>query len=231
MKKNIHNYKVLKVIELGIFFVMEVLFLIILISNRTMRSSIFVDRSLFILCAIMYFTILLSLGFLIVDFIKLRELKIENHNLENLAYLDKQTGIPNRTSVNMLFESYSDADSMKGIGCVVSEIANIRDINSVLGKTVGDRVIHDFSKLYEKSADGMGFVGRNGGNEFITVLEKCNETRMKEFLDKLSGEIAKYNEENENINLSVRSEYVLFDSEEVGSFSELVAKAYKKLGR
>jgi len=231
MKKTISRFRLVKVIELGFFFVLEVVFLIILISNKTMRSSIFVDRSLFILCAIMYLSILATLGFLIYDLIVLRKLKVENHNLENLAFLDRKTGIPNRTSVNLLFDNYKTVESMKGLACVLSEISNIREINDECGKFIGDKVIADFSRLYEKSAEGFGFVGRNGGNEFITVIEKCDENRVKKFTDTLDKNIASYNETNGKCNVNIHSEYVLFDSEEVGSFSELVAKAYKKLGR
>lgn len=231
MKKKIHDYKVVKVAELCFFFVLEVIFLCILISNKTMRSSIFVDRSLFILCMIMYFSILCTIGIFIYDFIKLRELKIEDHNLESLAFLDRKTGIPNRTSVNLLFDNYKTPESMKGIGCVVTEIANIREINCICGKQIGDKVISDFSKLYEKSAEGYGFVGRNGGNEFITVLEGCDADRVTSFLEKLAANIGNYNKENDRYTLTIHSEYVLFDAEEVTSFSELVAQAYKKLGR
>lgn len=231
MKKNIYSFKVIKIIELCFFVLLEIAFLVVLISNKTMRSSIFVDKSLFILCALMYFTVLVVIAYLIIDFIKLRELKIEDHKLENLAFLDRKTNLPNRTSVNLMFESYRTPDSLKGIGCVVTEISNIKEVNRIYGKAFGDKTIHDFSRIYEKSAEGYGFVGRNGGNEFIAVIEKCNSQRMEEFIEKLNYSVDVYNEADEKNNISVHSEYVLFDGEEVNSFSELVAKAYKKLGR
>lgn len=231
MKENIYRYKVVKIIEMSIFVVLEAAFLIILTSNDIMRKSIFVDKSLFIICIVMYVTIIIALGFLIYDFVKLRELKIENRNLENLAFLDEKTGIPNRTSVNLLFNTYKTPDSMKGIGCLVSQISNIREINNEFGKEQGDKAIQDFSKLFEKSAEGYGFVGRNGGNEFISVIEKCDGDRMATFYDRLTDNIDAFNASSETYKLRVRSEYVLFDTEEVSSFSELIAKAYAKLGK
>lgn len=231
MKKKIHNYKVIKIIELVLFVILELIFLFLLIKNKTMRSSVFLDKSVFTLCALMYFTVLVSLIILIYDFITLKNLKVEDHKLEKLAYLDRKTGIPNRTSVNLLFDTYTTPESLKGIGCVVSEIRNIKEINAENGKDKGDRAIMDFSKLYEKSAEGFGFVGRNGGNEYITVIEKCDNVRMSEFFVALDSNISKYNETPGNINLDIHSEYVLFDQEEVSSFSDLVSKAYKKLGR
>ncbi len=231
MKKSIFDFKVAKIIELSSFLALEIAFLAVLISNKTLRTSIFVDKSLFILCSLMYFTVLVTLTFLIFDFFKLRQFKVQNHDLENLAYLDRKTGIPNRTSVNLLFDTYKTKESMKGIGCVLSEISNIKEINEVCGKEAGDKVIKDFSIMYKKSAEGYGFVGRNGGNEFITVIEKCDEEKLKAFSDRLTAAIDAYNEKSEKGSLIVHSECVLFDAEEVNSFSELVARAYKKLGR
>lgn len=231
MKDKIHVYKVIKVIELAVFIILEAVLLIILVTNKTLRSSIFVDKSLFNVCTVAYATVLFALGVIIYDFIKLRELKIEDHRLESLAFLDKQTGIPNRTGVNLIFDNYNTPESLQGIGCVVAEISNIKEINASYGKETGDRAIRDFTKILEKCAEGYGFVGRNGGNEYIAVIEKCDSTRMLNFFRSFNAEISRYNDSDSTVDISVHSEYALFDSEEVNSFSELVSKVYQKLGK
>ncbi|MBP5151454.1 MAG: GGDEF domain-containing protein [Lachnospiraceae bacterium] len=228
MKKNIHSFKVLKVVELSAFVILEVAFLTVLFLNKTMSSSIFVDRSLFRLCAIMYFTVLASLGFLLYDFFKLKELKIQSHELENLAYLDAKTGIPNRTSCSILFETYKTPESMQGIGCVVTKITNIREINQKNGKAFGDRVIRDFSRLFESTAKNYGFVGRNGGNEFITVIEHCDEARMTTYFDLLARSLSEYNSGNPDAPIQIRSEFALYDKNPTETFSELVSSVYSK---
>ena len=73
-------------------------------------------------------------------------------------------------------------------------------------------------------------MGRNGGNEFITVIEKCTDEKLISYLKLLNSGIDAYNESSQAA-ITVRSESVLFDKEEVSNFSELIAKAYKKLGR
>lgn len=230
MKKYIHGYKCLKVVELVALFILESSFLIVLISNKALRSSIFVDKSLFILCAILYFTVLISYAYLLVDFIKLKELKRLDHELENIAYIDSKSGIPNRTSCDIFFDTYKSADSMNGLGVVITEIANLRDINAANGKEFGDRSIVEFSQVLEKASANFGFIGRNGGNEFITVIEKCDEARIKEYFDSLQKNISRYNSSIEKGQLELHSEYVLFDSEDnVSTFSDLLSKAYNKL--
>ena len=230
MKKNVQRFKTLKVVELCVFVILEVVFLICILTNKTMKSSIFVDKSLFTLCSVMYATIIISLSFLVYDFIKLREFKIQSHELENLAYLDSKTGIPNRTSCSLFFENHGSIDSLNGICCMVSEISNIKSINEAEGKDFGDKVIRDYSAILEAAAKDYGFVGRNGGNEFITVIEKCSDEKLDAFKKSLTAAIEEYNAK-EPVDLIIRSEAVLFDKEEVSNFSELIAKAYKKLGR
>lgn len=229
MNKKIHRAKVLKIIELGLLVALEIVFVVILMVNKTMRSSIFIDKSLFTICAIMYVTLLVVLASFVIDFISLRNLKIEGHNLEELAYYDNKTGMPNRTSCTMLFDTFASPDSMKGIGCIVTEIVNIRKINSDNGKAYGDKVIRDFSQMFEESAKGFGFVGRNGGNEFISVIENCDADRMAQFYGKLSDAVSAYNADVDKCNIEIHSEYVLYDSEKTDTFSELVARAYAKL--
>ncbi len=229
MKKSIHQYKCLKVFELSFLFVLELVFFFILITNKALRSSIFVDKSLFILCSIIYFTVLVSLVYLLVDFFKLKELKRLNHELENIAFIDSKSGIPNRTSCDIFFETYTTKESMKGIGLVLTEIVNIRDINAKNGKDFGDHSIVEFSHVLEKTSEKYGFIGRNGGNEFITVISNCSDQKASEYFDELKKNIVTYNDSIDKGQLVIHSEYVLFDNEQVETFSDLISKAYAKL--
>ena len=228
MKKEIHNYKAVKVVETTVFVIMELLFLYILIKNKTMRSSIFTDRSLYILCVIAYGTAVFAFATMLYDFVKLKKLKTEAHHIENLAYLDKMTGIPNRTSCNLFFETYKTKESMAGIGCVVTEISNIRDINKANGKEYGDKVISEFTHILEQTAQTFGFVGRNGGNEYITVIRDCSDSTANAFLKMLESEIDSYNKKN-GIEILLHSEYVLFNNTTATNFSELLSEVYAKL--
>ncbi|MCR5278726.1 MAG: GGDEF domain-containing protein [Lachnospiraceae bacterium] len=228
MKKNLHSFKVLKVIELTVFAVVEAIFLVILFANKNISSSIFVDLSLFRLCAVMYITILLCLGFLIYDFFKLRELKIQAHELESIAYLDRKTGMPNRESISRIFDNYARPGSMKGVACVVTKIDNIREINDIKGKDGGDLVIRDFSRLFENTGKDYGFVGRNGGNEYITIIENCDRSKVNTYLDLLNRNLAQYNKGNEETPITIRTEYLLHDDYPTEDFGELISAVYRK---
>lgn len=229
MKKYIHGYKCLKVFELSFLLILELIFLFILVSNKALRSSIFVDKSLFILCSILYFTVIVSFAFLLIDFVKLKELKRLDHELENIAYIDSKSGIPNRTSCDIFFETYTTAASMRGIGLVITEISNLKEINAQNGKDFGNHSIVEFSQILEKSSEGYGFIGRNGGNEFITVISNCNDDRVKAYFEELKKNISRYNDTVEKGQLVLHSEYVLYDNEQTENFSDLISRAYTKL--
>jgi len=229
MKEKLEKYKKIKLIEFIVIVLSEVIFVGILISSKAMRTSIFVDKSLFILCTVTYFTIIISLISIFIDVVFVRRLRTESKELENIAYLDSKTGIPNRTSCNILFEKYNTPESMKGIACIVTQISNIREINKENGKVYGDRVILDFSKIFEKSGEKFGFCGRNGGNEFITVIENCDMDRIRSFVSTLSDNIDDYNAELIKGKIQIRSEYALYDYEDADSFSDLLSRAYAKL--
>ncbi len=226
MKKSIHKYKIIKVFQLCFLTVLEVTCLVVLLTNKVLRSSVFADKSLFILCAVSYLMFLSSYGFMIYDFAKVHELKTNSKVLESLAYIDERTGIPNRNGLNAFMATYTTPESMQGIGFILTQIANIRDINAAHGKQFGDKVIEDFSAIFEKTAESYGFIGRNGGNEFITVIKKCSHEKADSLVGNLQKAIEAYNAQYPDSTIIVRSNYVLYDECPCETFSELISKAY-----
>lgn len=82
MKKAIKKYKVVKIFELVVFLLLEITFLLIIIFDKSMSSSIFFDKSLYTVFAVMYLTLLMAFLCILWDFIMLRQLKLKNHDLE-----------------------------------------------------------------------------------------------------------------------------------------------------
>lgn len=229
MKKKVNTYKIVKIAEFAVFILAEIAFLLVLLTNRTLKTSVFADRSLFTLCAIMYISVLLVLLVFLADFIAIKQLRKDVKELETIAFLDSKTGIPNRTSCNLLFDKYKTAASMKGIGCSVCEISNLKELNKKYGKEYGDKVIREFSKLLESSAKDIGFVGRNGGNEFISVIENCQHDTVKGFFASFSLALDAYNKKSDKDGIEFNYQYVLFDESSAETFSDLIAEAYAKL--
>ena len=78
-------------------------------------------------------------------------------------------------------------------------------------------------------AENYGYVGRNGGNEFIVLLDNCDSTSADMFLLDLTKRIHGYNEMNVGTPLDVSYAKVLNIDERKNSISELISEGYKKL--
>lgn len=226
--KDLRNFKIVKIVELVFFFVMEACFVTFMITNKALRYSIFTNTSLFALTIMLWIIMAAIFGFLVYDLYQIRGLKITTYNLGKLAYLDK-TGIPNRTSCDLMFRTYDTGKFVPRLGCGICEISNLKAINATDSKVFGDAVIRDFTKLFEMVGDKYGFVGRNGGNEFLTVIENCDHEKMAHFYEDLELAIEDYNLSSKGTNIEISYAFVLNDEEKCNSFSDLVGKAYSKL--
>ena len=228
-KSNFYKYRVLKFIELLFFTLMEIAFIVVLTTDKVMRNSIFSNKRLFTLCAILYTLMAAVFIFLIVDFFHTKKLNIDYMNLQTLVYTDAGTGLPNRNSCDLLFEEYNSRPSLEGVGCAVTQISNLPTINARDGKASGDNAIAEFTEILERVGKQFGFVARNGGNDFITVIDSCSTVKMELFFETLANEIKERNGQSESTPIEIRYEYVLNQEIHAKNFSELVSIAYHRL--
>ena len=64
-----------------------------------------------------------------------------------------------------------------------------------LGRQTGDAMIQSFCSILEKVGDSFGIVGRNGGNEFMCVINQCTDETISQFADSINAEVEAYNPE------------------------------------
>lgn len=225
----IQSFRKRKIIQLILFAVLEAAFFIVLITNEDLRSNVFTDGALFTLCLITWLLFILILASLLHDIYELRDFSTTSHELQQLAYLDKKTGIPNRYSLDLIFKSYSTKESLQDVGCCLFAIDNLNIINETAGREAGDRVIQNFCTILEETGDKYGFVGRNGGNEFVMVINNCTTELMDRFYETLDNRLYLYNEENSQTPIQIKRAYTLNSEEQHTSFSSLLTATYTKL--
>ena len=168
-------------------------------------------------------------GSVILDFYILSRTVSIGKRLDNLAYIDHLTGLPNRHSCDLLIESFNSPERLKNAGFILMQISNLHSINSTGGHTGGNWLISEFSNILEDVADNYGYVGRNGGNEFIMLMDDCNEEKSKLFLAELTGRIRGYNELNVGAAIEVNYAKILNISENKETISELISLGYKRI--
>ncbi|MCH5276081.1 MAG: diguanylate cyclase [Lachnospiraceae bacterium] len=228
-QKFVKQFRTAKIVHLGLLTGLEVIFLLSVFADKWLRLRVFSDRAVFTLCAITWLVLILAQCFLLYDFYKLRAFVQESHLLNQTAYLDRLTGIPNRYSLDELFRTYTTPESLEETGCLLFSIANLKTVNEVLGHKAGDSMIRDFCNIFEEIGDTFGFIGRNGGNEFVAVITPCSLQIVQDFRTTLENRISLYNKEHTAAPILLRSAYTLYAEEPVQTFTELLVLTYNKL--
>lgn len=223
------SYRRLKVGELLLVVCLEVIYFCILFGNKTLRTAVFINKLLFTLTCFMWVLLIFNLVFFLLDFYLLKASATHNQELSNAAYTDMLTGLPNRYSIDMIIKLHDTEHTMRNIGCVVLRLSNLKDINNEYGHDVGDLLIQDFCTILGDVGDHYGFVSRNGGNEFLVILEECDDEIMTQFISDLYVEINLYNITHASTPIVFEYNYALNSKENTKKLTELFTIVYRKL--
>jgi len=99
-------------------------------------------------------------------------------DLKALAEKDPLTGLPNRRQLfTELDEAIEWAHASKQlVGVFYLDVDNFKTLNDSMGHAFGDRVLIEISRRLEATAQGFGFAGRLGGDEFMIVQVEARTT-------------------------------------------------------
>ena len=231
MKKDITRmYKFFKVCQLILLILFFVLFFVYLKTDPILSNSIFTNTKLLSICVFLWAFMVFSFLALVVDFKHLERMLIHNDDLNRIAYRDTLTGIPNRVSCDLIFQKYENREDISGLSAALISITNLPIINEALGRERGDLVIQNFASLLDSVASEYGFFGRNSGNEFLVIIEDCDEAKMTEFLNKLAVASTKYNSETEHMPVTYKTVTAHSQDLEKPVFNDLISQLYKSKG-
>ncbi|MBR2401691.1 MAG: GGDEF domain-containing protein [Lachnospiraceae bacterium] len=224
----ISSFRKKKILQLSLFIILEFFFLLFLVlylisSGEALRGPMRIIMS----CILSGFFIL-SIVFLLYDLKQLKKFSGFSKQWEQMAYIDK-SGIHNRYSLDLLFQSYSTPESLENVGCCLFTIKNLEEINKKAGREAGDEVIKDFCNILDESGAKYGFVGRNGGNEFIIVLENCTKATMSLIYAAMDKRLHFYNERHPQLPIKINRAFTLNAKENCSSFFGLLTATYSKL--
>lgn len=222
-------FQITKLIQAGILFTSLIIYLLFIILNDEFRAGIF-QNTLSILTNILLLLFFLANAlFTFLDLSIFKNTIKESDDIQKNAYLDDLTGMPNRFSCDLVFQMYAEPDKLKHVGCALIVIDNLISINETIGRDAGNQIIIDFSNILEEIGEDYGFVGRNGGNEFLLVIENGTKSQMESFFSQLNTRLKRYNalELNNPIDISYR--YVLNDELNAMRFSNIITEVYKQV--
>lgn len=220
-----------KIISLAILILLTVTLVILFFKDRAKLLELEQTEGMtvpafLILIAV---TLILFIISICLDFYILRRTASIGRHLNKMAYIDRLTGLPNRFSCDLLIDSFNSPERLPRAGFILMQISNLRNINDKDGHDNGNWLISEFCSMLEDVSENYGYAGRNGGNEFILLIDDCDSTAADLFLADLTKRIHGYNEMNVGAPLEVTYARILNSDEHKEKMSEIVSLGYKKI--
>lgn len=100
---------------------------------------------------------------------------------------DRLTGVGSRRSTSLRIRSaLSELSSIAGqTGLIFIDIDRFKNINDTFGHEVGDRVLASVAQTMRRSIRSSDFMGRWGGEEFISIIYDTDAYQLKMIAEKL----------------------------------------------
>ncbi len=104
--------------------------------------------------------------------------ELAEQSLQYLAYHDELTGLPNRALlINRINHSIEIAYRNKQkLGIIFLDLDRFKAINDSLGHNIGDKLIQEVSKRLLQTLRKEDTISRNGGDEFVVVIQRMSST-------------------------------------------------------
>ena len=147
----------------------------------------------------------------------------KNKILEQKAYLDLHTGLPNKSRCEELLHAARFIE--EPTACIIFDLNNLKHVNDTMGHSVGDQLIMNFARILRNTVPAKDFVGRYGGDEFMAVLYDADRAKIDSVLADLKNEIEQFNQYGENTEISYAQGWALSTEYAHCTLRSLFAKA------
>lgn len=217
------RFDILKTLQLVLLIILTITALVTIMRDPVLYGMIASDSHVRLLCIILWLVLGVSFAFLLYDFNAYTGLKRENTELDNAMYSDPLTGVANRYSVDAYIGRYLNRPLPEDCGCVTVDLANLSEINRKLGHSGGDAAIQEFALILQNAAGNGCFVGRNGGNKFVTIMQECTQKRIDAFLENVKDQVTRRNENAPDAEIRYTVGAAFAGTDTAGSLPELIA--------
>lgn len=116
--------------------------------------------------------------------------------VEYLFFTEQSLDMPNRTACDLFIRNNSSRVLPDDTVCVVVELANLSQINTVYGRERGNAMLGQFTDFLKEASATCGTIYYNGGQQFIGFFDQCRMEDAESFADYFHRLIAAYNAES-----------------------------------
>lgn len=223
------KFDLFKTIQLLLFIVLAGLGIYIIFTDKELYRLIATDSHIRAICALLWAVLAVAFIFTFLDFTLFSTFKKDYRELNYAVSSDPVAGIANRYSCDTVIEKYLDKPLPEDVGCIMFDLSNIKDINRDYGHLIGNTLIYDFSNILHLSSMDIGFVGRNGGNKFLVLIENCSNEKLKTFLDRISKRVEEHNLSENSIPIRYEYGIAFHEDDSIGSITELIALSNNRI--
>ncbi|WP_317982875.1 sensor domain-containing diguanylate cyclase/phosphohydrolase [Romboutsia faecis] len=117
--------------------------------------------------------------------------KIED-KLRFLSEIDMLTGLYNRYSFEEKMKELNN-EKYHPLGIIMGDVNGLKFINDTFGHLEGDILLKEIAKVLKDSCSEKGYVFRWGGDEFMILVPKCDESNCEEIIKKIINNCNKSN--------------------------------------
>ena len=222
------KFNTFKIVQLILLIILTAVSLYMLMQPEV-KQYIFDSTPATILFIIVWAVLLVTFVFLLIDFSLISSMKMNYHNLYDVAYSDPLSGIPNRFSCDTIIEKYYDKKLPDDVACVMIDLSNLPEINTLYDHRTGNKVLKDFSGILSTAAVSLCFVGRNGGNKFLAIFENCTDEKLNTFLDRVTDRVDQYNQASDSISMEYRIGKAMNRDEHLEQITKLISLAKSRI--
>jgi diguanylate cyclase (GGDEF)-like protein len=108
---------------------------------------------------------------------------------ERQARIDYLTGIYNRLMFNELLEAELQRARRYGsdLSLIMFDLDHFKEVNDTCGHNIGDHVLKEVAQLASNSIRAHDILTRWGGEEFMVLIPKCDQSKAAILAEKLRG--------------------------------------------
>lgn len=100
--------------------------------------------------------------------------------IKTMAYYDTLTGLPNRNYFRQYLNDVLAVKKNEMAAVLFLDLDRFKNINDTKGHSVGDLILKKVAERLENTVMTEGFVSRQGGDEFIILLENTDKVKAAE---------------------------------------------------
>ncbi|CAH0345353.1 GGDEF and EAL domain-containing protein [Bacillus sp. CECT 9360] len=110
--------------------------------------------------------------------------------IKYMAFYDALTGLPNRNMFKMHLSDVLSLQENQMLAVMFLDLDRFKIINDTKGHMIGDRILKEVAKKLGKALLNDGIVSRQGGDEFIILLENMDKEKVAKVAQRILGEFS-----------------------------------------